>query len=149
RHTNDSLRQQLDRAHRHVDQLQTRLTQAVLLDAEKQAEIACVAQARGVTLRACWELLQVLLPGRTLSVAALGRRTRAAGAKAGALLQVLDDVARQKTKEVAADAIYVQDPVLLVVEPESLCWLSGRLTDAVRGEAWAAEFAPLPHLEQV
>ena len=149
RHANDYLRQQLDRAHRHVDQLQARLTQAVLLDAAKQAEVACVAQARGVTLRACWELLQVLLPGQTLSVAELGRRTHDAGQKAGALLKVLDDVARQNGKEAAADEIYVKDPVLMVVEPESLCWLSGRLTDAVSGEAWAEEFAQLPNLEQV
>jgi len=37
----------------------------------------------------------------------------------------------------------------MVVEPESLCWLSGRLSDEVTGEAWAQEFAQLPNLEQV
>ncbi|MHB8736710.1 MAG: hypothetical protein ACYC6M_15515 [Terriglobales bacterium] len=39
--------------------------------------------------------------------------------------------------------------MLMVVEPESLCWLSGRLSDTVSGEAWAQEFTPLPNLEQV
>jgi hypothetical protein len=121
----------------------------VVLDAQKQEEVAGVGQARGVTLRDCRELLEVLLPGQTLSVAELGRRTQAAGKKAGELLAVLDEAARQKVREAAADEIYVQAPVLMVVEPESLCWLSGRLSDTVSGAAWAQEFTQLPNLEQV
>lgn len=146
---NEGLREQLRQAHQLQVTLETRLAQAVVLDAPKQQEVACVGQARGVTLRDCHALLHVLVPGQALSVAELGRRTHAAGQKAGALLAVLDDVARQKVREAAADEIYVKDPVLMVVEPESLCWLSGRLSDAVSGEAWAKEFTPLPNLEQV
>jgi hypothetical protein len=145
----DRLHEQLRQTHEQRTALETRLAQAVVLDAQKQEQVACVAQARGVTLRDCRELLEVLRPGQTLSVAELGRRTQAAGKKAGELLVVLDEVARQKVHEAAADEIYVKDPVLMVVEPESLCWLSGRLTDAVSGEAWAREFAQLPNLEQV
>jgi hypothetical protein len=37
----------------------------------------------------------------------------------------------------------------MVVEPESLCWVSGRLTDAVTGTAWADPFRHLPALAQV
>jgi len=37
-------------------------------------------------------------------------------------------------REAAADEIYVKDPVLMVVEPESLCWLSGRKSDKVDGD---------------
>ena len=44
--------------------------------------------------------------------------------------------------EAAADEIYVKDPVLMVVEPESLCWLSGRMSDEVSGEAWARAVEP-------
>src|SRR5207244_3250775 len=47
------------------------------------------------------------------------------------------------------DEIYVTDPVLMVVEPDSLCWISGRLTESVTGKAWAEEFRQLPALEQV
>jgi hypothetical protein len=36
-----------------------------------------------------------------------------------------------------------------VVEPESLCWVSGRLTTTVSGAAWEHELAALPQLEQV
>jgi hypothetical protein len=36
-----------------------------------------------------------------------------------------------------------------LVEPESLCWLGGRLSTAVSGDAWAEEFGHLPNLEQV
>src|SRR5262249_20638861 len=49
----------------------------------------------------------------------------------------------------AADEIYVTDPVLMVVEPESLCWVSGRLTDSLTSTAWAEQFRQLPALEQV
>ena len=68
-------------------------------------EVTCVGQARGVTLRDCRALLEVLLPGQVLSVAELGRRTQAAGKKAGAVLAVLDEAARQQVREAAADEI--------------------------------------------
>ena len=130
--------------------LERRLAQAVVIDKHKQAELASVGQARGVTLRDCRGLLEVLLPpGKVRSVASLGRATQAAGKKAGALLAVLDEVARQKVREAAADEIYVKDPVLMAVEPESLCWLSGQLSDKVDGKAWCAQFRQLPNLEQV
>jgi hypothetical protein len=148
-HENQELRDHLRQTQQRLAELETRLAQAVVLDAEKQEQVACVGQARGVTLRDCRALLEVLRPGQVLSVAELGRRTQAAGQKAGALLRVLDAVAQQHVREAAADEIYVKDPVLMVVEPESLCWLSGRLSDAVSGEAWAQEFADLPNLEQV
>jgi hypothetical protein len=128
---------------------QARLRTAVVLDADKQAQFASVAQACGVSLPVCWELLDVLIPGQQASVATLGRATQAAGKKAGELLAVLDDQARQRVREVAADEIYVQEAVLMTVEPESLCWLSGRLSEEVSGEAWAQELGPLPNLEQV
>jgi len=131
-------------------ELEERLATAVVIDEGKQAELASVGQACGVTLRDCRQLLKVLIPeDKILSVPTLGRRTQQAGQKAGRLLEVLDEFARQQVHEAAADEIYVKDPVLMVVEPESLCWLSGRLSDEVSGEAWAREFAVLPNLEQV
>lgn len=145
----ESLHEQLRQAHEQRSELGTRLAQSVVLDAQKQEEFACVGQARGVTLRDGRALLEVLIAGQALSVAELGRRTQAAAKKAGDLLAVLDEAARQKVHEVAADEIYVKDPVLMVIEPESLCWLSGRLSDTVSGAAWAREFTPLPNLEQV
>jgi hypothetical protein len=143
------LRLQVRQARQEAAQLQRRLARAVVLDADKQAELASVGQAWGVTLRDCRELLEVLIPGRALSVASLGRRTRAAGQRAGPLLAVLDEAARPRVREVAADEIYVKGPVLMVVEPESLCWLSGRLSPEVSGAAWEPELAALPKLEQV
>jgi hypothetical protein len=149
RQANQEQREQLQRTQQQVTELTARLAQAVVLDAEKQQELACVGQARGVTLRDCRELLEVLIPGQALSVAELGRRTHAAGKKAGGLLAVLDEVAQQKTRETAADEIYVKDPVLMIVEPESLCWLTRGLSAEVSGEAWAREFAKLQNLEEV
>jgi len=149
RQENQTLREQLRQERQQRIELETQLAKSVVIDAQKQEEVACVGQARGVTLRDCRELLEVLIPGQTLSVAELGRRTQAAGKKAGKLLVVLDELARPRTREVAADEIYVKDPVLMVVEPESLCWLSGHLSGAVSGPAWEQEFARLPNLEQV
>jgi hypothetical protein len=37
----------------------------------------------------------------------------------------------------------------MVVEPESLCWLTGRLVEARDGVTWAEEFARFPSLEAV
>ena len=144
-----ALRQRVRQLEEHTALLERRLAQAILLDADKQAELACVGQALGVSLPELRTLLEVLVPGAAPSVATLGRWTKAAGEKAGALLAVLDESTRQQVRQVAADEIYVTDPVLMVVEPESLCWLTGRLTEAASGAAWAEEFRRLPVLEQV
>jgi hypothetical protein len=37
----------------------------------------------------------------------------------------------------------------MVVEPESLCWMTGRMAPARDGETWAGEFARLPALKAV
>ena len=37
----------------------------------------------------------------------------------------------------------------MVVEPESLCWLTGRMVKARDGVTWAEEFARFPALEAV
>jgi len=143
------LRQLLRQSRRRVAELEARLAEAVVLDRDKQAEVACVGQARGISLPDVQALLEVLRPGQVASVATLGRCTQAAGAQSGALLAVLDEYARARVRQAAADEIYVTDPVLMVVEPESLCWINGRLTESVRGSAWAEEFRRLPALEQV
>jgi hypothetical protein len=143
------LRTQVRQMQQRQAEVERRLARAVVIDDDKQAEVATVGQARGVTLRDCRALLAVLIPGQVLSVATLGRRTQAAGERAGQLLAVVDAVARQRVREAAADELYVHDPVLMVVEPESLCWLSGRLSEEVSGAAWERELAALPQLEQV
>jgi hypothetical protein len=147
--TIERLHSRLRDVEQQLGDCQERLRVAVVLDAERQAQFASVAQACGVSLPVCWELLDVLLGGQQQSVATLGRATRAAGKRAGELLPILDALARQRAVEVAADEIYVKGAVLMMVEPESLCWLGGRLSGEVSGEAWARELATLPKLEQV
>src|SRR5436305_6395313 len=41
------------------------------------------------------------------------------------------------------------NPALMVVEPESLCWITGRMAGARDGATWAREFARLPALKAV
>lgn len=139
---NKLLRQQMK-------ELEDRLKVAVLLSDEKQAEFATVGQACGVTLSQSVTLLNVLIPTKPLSRTTLGRRTHAMGQKAGPLLEVLDEYTHPRVRDAAADEIYVSDPVLMMVEQESLCWTCGRLSEEVSGKAWSDEFDRLPNLEQV
>jgi cell division septum initiation protein DivIVA len=149
REENQHLRQQVRELTKQKAALEELLAKAVVIDEEKQTEVASVAQAIGVSLPACWQILDVLIPDQQLSVPSLGRRTQAAGQKAGALLAVLDEYTRPQVRDVLADEIHVKAPVLMTVEPESLCWLGGRCTDTVSGDAWAEELERFPNLEQV
>jgi hypothetical protein len=129
--------------------LAKRLSQAVVLDKEKQKEFASVAQAVGVGLPTCQILLEVLLGKRAPKVSTLGRWTKAAGKKAGELLAVLDEFTYDQVTQAVADEIYTKKPVLMVLEPESLCWVSGRLVSGASGAEWTKELEKLPKLQQV
>jgi hypothetical protein len=143
RHDNDRLRVECDRLHQQ-------LQQAVVLDADRLACFAATAQAEGVSLPVARRLLLPLLQQRTPSVPKLGRWTKIAAQKAEALLSVLDAVARPRVEQAAADEIFFgRRPCLMVVEQQSLCWLTGRLADDRNGETWAEEFRRLPNLKQV
>ena len=148
--------QQLHDLRRRVRQLEEdnahlrrQLAQAVVLDRDKQAEFATVGQAVGVSLADLHTLLGVLRPGGIAGASTLGRYAQAAARRAGPLLAVLDEFTRPRVRQAVADEVYVRAPVLMVVEPDSLCWVTGRLTDAASGGAWAEEFRRLPALEQL
>ncbi len=145
----DDLRQRVRRLEEDNARLRRQLAQAVVLDRDKQAEVAAVGQACGVSLPVLHTLLGVLRPGGIAGVSTLGHWAQAAGQKAGPLLAVFDEYTRPRVQQAAADEVYVRDPVLMLVEPESLCWVAGRLTDAVSGDAWVEEFRRLPALEQL
>jgi hypothetical protein len=100
------LEQQVVQLRDQVLALQRRLGQAVEMTPEKQAELACVAQAEGVSLPAARRLLQVLLPPNAASVPTLGRATAEAGRHAGRLLEVLDAAARPRVTQATADEIF-------------------------------------------
>lgn len=144
-----TLRQRLHELQQQLALLQQRLAQAVVLDDPKQAEFAAQGQARGIGLANCRGLLEVLIPGRALSVPTLGRRVKEAEDKATALLPVLDEFTQPLVRDAAADELYVNTPVRMVVEQESLCWISGSLAATVDAEGWTEEFRQLPNLEQV
>jgi hypothetical protein len=144
------LHEQLDQLQARCDDLQRRLEQAVTIDPDKQAEFATTAQAEGVSLPLARRLLVVCLGRHAPSVAQLGRWTKTAGQRSGALLAVLDEFTRPRVHQAVADEIFVRRrPILMVAEPHSLCWISGRLAARRDGVTWAEEFAKLPALEQV
>ncbi|SRR5581483_7379453 len=146
----DRLHQRLAEVQERLDLLQAEHRGAVVLDADRQAEFACTAQAEGVSLPVARRLLAVFLRDQTPSVAQLGRFSRQAGQRAGPCLEVFDAHARPQARQAGADEIFFgQKPVLMLVEPESLCWLSGRLSARRDGEEWAKELKQLPALEHL
>jgi hypothetical protein len=100
------LERQVTELRGRVHGLQQRLDRAVELTPEKQAEVACVAQAEGVSLPVTRRILQVLLPPKARSVPTLGRAAAAAGRRAGRLLEVLDEAARPRVAQATADEIF-------------------------------------------
>ena len=72
------LEQQVAQLRSQVHDLQRRLGRAVEMTPERQAELACVAQAEGVSLPVARRILQVLLPPKARSVPS-SARTRASG----------------------------------------------------------------------
>jgi hypothetical protein len=89
----DGLQQQLAQRQAEIQALQERLKHAVEITPDKQNEFATLAQAEGVSL----------------SVATLGRATLEAGKRADGLLKVLDEAARPKVKQGAADEIFLAE----------------------------------------
>jgi hypothetical protein len=107
----DDLQRQLAEQQAEVQTLQGRLKRVVELTPDKQHEFATVAQAEGVSLSVARRLLQVVQGKDAPSVPALGRATREAGNRAGALLKVLDEAARPAVKQATADEIFLaEDP---------------------------------------
>ena len=103
----DDLQRQLAEQQAQVQALQMRLKQAVEITPDKQDEFATVAQAEGVSLSVARRLLQVMAGSNsTPSVPTLGRVTLEAGERAGQWLQVLDETARPKVEQAAADEIF-------------------------------------------
>jgi hypothetical protein len=100
------LRQRVADLIAQCEQLHRCLAIAVVVDQDKQAAFAATGQACGVSLAAMHALLAVILGAATPCRAKLGRFSRAAGRRAGALLAVLDGHSRGRARQVAADEIF-------------------------------------------
>jgi hypothetical protein len=146
----DCLQQQFADLRSRLQLCQDQLSKAVVLDADKLAQFAATAQAEGVSLPVTRVLLSVFLGDKAPSVPQLGRFSRQAGLRAGPLLEVFDKHARPLACQASADEIFFgQKPVLMTVEPESQCWLGGRLASSRDGQQWAKELEQLPALEHL
>lgn len=67
------------------------------------------------------------------------------------ILKVLDEFTRPLVIEGTFDEIFVgrRKPILMGVEPNSLCWIVGELTDNRSGSSWARYFDDFERLEHV
>lgn len=91
--------------------LRGRLERAVEITRDTQDEFAAVAQAEGVSLGVARRLLQVVAGSKPVpGVATPGRATLEAGRHAGALIGVLDEAARPRVEQAAADEIFWTGP---------------------------------------
>jgi hypothetical protein len=103
----DELQQQLARQCGEIQALQDRLKHAIEITPDKRHEFATLAQAEGVSLSVARRLLRVVQGSQSApSVPTLGRATLQAGQRAGALLAVLDEVARPEVEQGIADEIF-------------------------------------------
>ena len=139
----DELQRQLAGQQAQIQDLQERLEHAIEITRDKQDEFASVAQAEGVSLSAARRLLQVVAGSVTTpSVPTLGRATEEAG-------QLCRPVARSARRGGPTQGqtghrrrnFFGPKPVLMLVEPGSLCWVGGRMVEARDGPTWAVEFA--------
>jgi hypothetical protein len=153
------LREQLATLRGHLAELQAFLDSAICLDNDCLAAFASTAQAEGVSLPVARRLLVPLLAGpdapagaskpRLPSVAQLGRWSQDAARRAAALLEVLDGFSRPRVRQAANDEIFFgKQPCLMVIDQQSLCWVSGRLAPRRDGMEWAKELRQLPQLRQ-
>jgi hypothetical protein len=150
----EHLRQQLlDSQQRLAEcqqQLQQRQAFSVVINSDQQAEFASVGQGEGVSLPVLVRLLRIFLGGTTPRVATLGRLSQDAGRRSSVLLPVLDEYSGPLAQQASADELYSgRTPVLMAVEPDSLCWLSGRLSEQRDAKEWLKEFQRLPNVQQV
>ena len=108
----DELQRQLAEQRAEVQVLRERLKRTVEITPDRQHEFATVAQAEGVSLSVARRLLRVVEGSQsTPSAATLGRASLEAGKRAGPLLKVLDEAARPKVEQAAADEIFsAEDP---------------------------------------
>ena len=136
------LRERLAVVEAEAASLRRRLSQAVELTPDLLRRFAVTGEARGEPGGRAG-VFGGVAGGEGARRGDLGRWTKAAGAQAAALLRVLDAEAQKRVHQASADEIYVKAPVLMVVEPESLCWMTGRLSERADGEAWTREFGAL------
>ena len=103
----DRLQERLVQRRVEIRALQERLKHAVEITSDAENEFATVAQAEGVSLSVARRLSRVVQRWQpTPSVPTLGRETLQAGARAGALLTVLDEAARPEVEQGTADEIF-------------------------------------------
>jgi hypothetical protein len=149
-HVQHRLEQRIAELQERLRAAQRQLQDAVIVDADRQAQFAATAQALGISLASAHALLRIVLQEQTPSRSTLGRRARAAARQAGATLAVLDAFSQPRARQVAADEIFAgRRPILMTVEQDSLCWLGARLADSRDGTEWAREFQQFPALEQL
>lgn len=68
--------------------------------------------------------------------------------KAAAVLEVLDEATRPLVVEATFDEIFAgQQPILMGVEPNSFCWITGDVATNREGTTWASHFDLFPNLE--
>ena len=115
----------------------------------RQKEFAARAAAMGVSVSQTEELMTVVVgSAQAPSRSKLGRWVQEAGRKAGEVLKAVDQVTRNLVVCACLDEIFFRrDPVLVVVEPNSMAWVAGERTEDRSGATWHRVLRPFENVE--
>ena len=115
----------------------------------RRIEFAARATAMGLSLSQTQELLTVVVgAAQAPSRSQVGRWVQEAAQKAGQVLKTLDQFTRKLAVCVCLDEIFFRrDPVLVVVEPNSMAWLAAERTSDRSGTTWHRVLRPFQNVE--
>ena len=136
---------------RRLQQQQQQLAHAILLGPDRQARLAVLLSALGVSIRQILQVLLFLLPtARCPGRSTIGHWLTAAQRRAGGVLAVLDRHTQPLARTLAPDEIFFHgQPTLVAVEPTSLAVLLCTRTPDRQGATWAKALQPFTNLEAV
>jgi hypothetical protein len=138
-----------DRLAQENDELWGAYADSISFPEDRRTEFVARATAMGLSLSQTQELLTVVVgTAQAPSRSQVGRWVQEAARKAGEILKTLDQVTRTLAVCVCLDEIFFRrDPVLVVVEPNSMAWLAGERTADRSGTTWHRVLRPFQNVE--
>jgi hypothetical protein len=145
------LRQDNQQLRRALQDAQQRLEHTIDCGPQRQAQLAVLLCALGVSINQILQVLLLLLGKiRCPSRATIGRWLRQAERVSGRVLALLDRRTQPAARLLAPDEIFFHGrPTLVAVEPASLAILLCRRAADRTGATWAAALQPFVNLEAV
>jgi hypothetical protein len=127
---------------------------AILFPEDRQQEFVVTAVAMGLSLNMARQLLALVIAMKVIgettcpSRAKLGRWIQESSDRARRLLEVLNRRCQELVVVLCLDEIFLhRQPVLVGVEPQSMCWVIGQRAEDRKGATWKKTLEPWKRLE--